>query len=180
MQSTDRGFSYVELTIVVLILGIAAAAVLPNYAARDVQNIEIAASELASAIRFARSQAVANQLHYGVAASNVTNVVSVFKADMTSDPVDIEELSLHPLTKLDYTFDLGSWSVSIANPQQPFNFGATGYRSQLLFDGNGTPVWHVKSTGTTYQLVDASIDLVLGNHSTSVVIMPYSGRVNVQ
>jgi MSHA pilin protein MshA len=72
----QRGFSLVELVLVIVILGILAAAALPRFSDLSTQARQSAVNGLAGAVRSAASVAKATQLATGVAANGSISMES--------------------------------------------------------------------------------------------------------
>ncbi len=183
MHQTERGYSLLELLAVVIILGIAASVAIPDISTTDPNKLDLAAEEVAQAIRFARSESLRTGEIHGVQISQNTQRVVAYKADLSTSPVSMEAILYHPVSKqrLDYDVDTGTMTsgVSITNTQDPFLY-ATGRRKNLLFDDTGLPIWIVNSTSTTYVLQDGTVQLSYGGDKRTVRVAQITGRVTVQ
>ena len=183
MRQNQRGYSLPELLAVVIILGIAAAVAVPDISTTNPNTLDLAAEEVAQAIRFARSESLRTGEIHGVEISQSTQRVVAYKADLSTTPVSMDVILYHPVSKQKYDFDLDilpmTAGVSITNSQDPFLY-ATGRRNNLLFDTTGVPVWIVNSTSSTYILQDGMIQLSSGGDTRSVRVAQITGRVTVQ
>ena len=179
-----RGFSLTEILIVVAILGVIAVVVVPSFHSGDEKKLDLAANEVAQAIRFTRSEAIRTGSIHGIQISQATQRVVAYKANMTADPVGKEFILTHPIDKkpLDFDFDDQSTTLGsrITNSQDPFNYQSLGRRKNLLFDAVGTPVWVVVSGNTTYHLRDGMVQLEYIGQQRVVKIAPITGRVTIE
>ncbi len=182
----DRhGYSLLELTLVVLILGIMAAAVVPSFfSATDSHKLDLVAEEIAQALRFARSEARRTGKHYGATISQATQTITVKKWDITTDPASTELVPYDPVSKQSFVFDADGFAlasgVSISNSSDVFLYDTIGRRRSLIFDPEGFPVWIMNSGVDIYRLLDGSVTLSDGDNQLNVVIAPITGRVTVQ
>ena len=82
-----------------------AAVVIPDSSPTSQQKLDLAANQIAQALRFAHSEALRTGEHYGVTISQVTQNITVQKWDMTTDPVSTELVPYHPVNKQSFVFD---------------------------------------------------------------------------
>jgi prepilin-type N-terminal cleavage/methylation domain-containing protein len=183
-HNQQAGFSLLELSVVVLILGIMAIVVIPDSAPSNQQKLDLAANQIAQALRFAHSEALRTGEHYGVTISQDTQTITVKKWDMTTDPISTELIPYHPVNKQSFVFDADQMSlapgVSIINSSDIFNYITIGRRGSLIFDPQGVPVWVLGSDDSVYRLLDAVIQLSDGRAQRGIAIAPLTGRVTVQ
>jgi prepilin-type N-terminal cleavage/methylation domain-containing protein len=180
----QAGFSLLELSIVVLILGIMAVVVIPDSAPTNQQKLDLAANQIAQALRFAQGEALRTGEHHGVTISQVTQTITVIKWDLTTDPVSTELVPYHPVSKQSFAFDADQMSlaagVSIINSSDIFNYLTIGRRRSLIFDPQGVPVWVLGSDDSIHRLLDGVVQLSNGNNQREVTVAPLTGRVTVQ
>jgi prepilin-type N-terminal cleavage/methylation domain-containing protein len=183
-HNQQAGFSLLELSIVVLILGIMALVVIPDSAPSNQQKLDLAANQIAQALRFAHSEALRTGEHHGVTISQVTQTITVKKWDMTTDPVSTELVSYHPVDKQAFVFDADGMSlapgVSITNSSDIFNYVTIGRRRSLIFDPEGVPAWVLGSDDSVYRLLDGIVQLSNGQNQRNIAVAPLTGRVTVQ
>ena len=183
-EREERGYTLLELVIVVTILGIIAAVAVPRLSSGSDAKLRLAAEEVASAIRFARSEAIRTGEGHGLTISQATQKITVEKYDLTTAPISTLYTLTQPIDKQPYDFDINARSttqgVTISNSQDVFNYTGLGRRRSLIFDAYGTPKWIVGSGPTTYLLADGIVELSLGNKQRFVSVAPITGRVTVQ
>lgn len=183
-RAAEQGYSLLELSAVVLILGIMAAAMIPSFFSTTPNKLDLVAEEIAQALRFARTEARRTGGHYGATISQTTQTITVKKWNVTTDPVSTEEVPYHPVSKKSFVFDADGFSlapgVSISNTSDVFLYDSIGRRRSLIFDPDGFPVWIMNAGANTYRLLDATVTLSDGNDNRSVVVAPINGRVTVQ
>lgn len=179
-----HGYSLLELTLVVLILGIMAAAVVPSFFSGQSDKLELVAEEIAQALRFARNESRRTGDHHGATISQVTQTITVKKWNVATDPVSTELVPYHPVAKQSFVFDADGFSlapgVSIVNASDVFLYDAVGRRRSLIFDEHGMPVWITDGGENVYRLLDGTVTLSDGENQRNVVIAPITGQVTVQ
>jgi len=180
----QRGYTLLELVIVVSVISIIAAIAVPGVSTNDDAKLKLAAENVADAIRFARSEALRTGEGHGLTVSQATQKVTVKKYDLTTAPVSTLHTLVHPVDKQPYDFNINTRAttqgVVISNAQDVFNYTGLGGRRSLIFDATGTPKWIVGSGPTTYLLSDADIELTHRGQQRIVSVAPITGRVTVQ
>jgi len=183
-HNQQAGFSLLELSIVVLILGIMALVVIPDSAPSNQQKLGLAANQIAQALRFAHSEALRTGEHHGVTISQSTQTITVRKYDITTNPVSTELIPYHPVNKQSFVFDADTMSlapgVSIINSSDIFKYITIGRRRSLIFDPQGVPVWVMASGSSVYRLEEGIVELGDGQNQRDIVVSPLTGRVTVQ
>jgi type II secretory pathway pseudopilin PulG len=183
------GISLLELVIVVAILGIVAAAAIPNLSSTDSARLELAASQIAEALRFARGEALRTAEVHGVEIDHLeldsgNKDITVYKADLAAaTPFGVATILHHPLSKQVYDIEFLDSplvsGVSITNPEKPFHFDTLANpRRHVQFDAAGTPVYYVD--GVANRLTSGDIQFSDGTHARTVSLHPITGRVTVQ
>ena len=179
-----NGYSLLELTLVVLILGIMAAALVPSFSSKDAGKIELVAEEIAQALRYAQNESRRTGQHYGATISQSTQTITVKKWDITTNPASTELVPYHPVSKQSFVFDANSFSLAsgvyISNSSDVFLYDSIGRRGSLIFDPEGYPVWVMSAGADVYRLLDGAVTLSDGDNQLNVVIAPITGRVTVQ
>ena len=177
------GFTLVELSVVVAILGIIAIAAIPSLSAPDSYKLDLAAEEVADAIRFARSEAVRTGKTHGVQITP-TNLyqLRVHKVNTSGSSAVSLGYATHPVTKKSYTSDLVAGpltsGVQFTNSSSPFSYSPVFNNNFVLFDDNGSPFF--KFSNTYHRLTGAAITLALGDHQRIIQIAPSHGRITIQ
>ena len=164
-------------------MGVVAVAAIPDLRSGDDYRLDLAAREIAHAIRFTRSEAIRTGDVHGIQISENTQRTQVYKADLSADPVGKEYTLYHPMSKQPLDFDLDdhplAQGVRITNTQSPFDYGSIR-RKNLLFTASGNPYWIITSSNTTYPLESCAIVLGYGSGTRTVTVAPITGRVTVQ
>lgn len=180
----SRGFTLIELTVVVMILAIIAYIAMPNFASTDLQKLDLAVKEVEQAIRMAQSESIRTGKAHGLTISQNTQIVQVKKYDLTTAPISTEYKLYHPLEKQVYEFDFDEEAltagVEISNTQDAFLFTDSARRKSVLFDHTGAPFWFLGSADKVYQLVDGRVILRYAGQEKTITLAPITGRVTHQ
>ena len=175
----SRGFTLVELLIVVSIMSIAALIVLPSVEATEPYKLDLAANQLADSIRYARGEALRMANPYGVHIEASQKRIRVYRgAGVSLTPTPVYDV-YHPLTKRLYKLDLGDRSMpeGLTVSASASWSGVCNQSALLGFDSLGTPrcgdPWSVFLTAS-------KLILTYAGHTRSVVVDGVTGRVTVQ
>jgi type II secretory pathway pseudopilin PulG len=177
--AAQRGYTIVDLLAVVVLLGLAASIVTAPPTLGESRKLDLTASEIASAIRFARSEAMRTGNPVGFHHQRVVKRIRVFSIDTDSFPATIEYDVYHPVDKKIYIRKF---------KEQPFAFdgdisntkryhGTCDAGVKVYFDGAGTP-WC--SDPDNVLLEEFEITLTLGDSSRVVTLSGINGRVSIQ
>lgn len=175
----SRGVTLVELLVVVSIIGVVAVVATPFLSSAHPQKLDYAASEFASAIRYARSEAMRTGTPTGFRQNSEGKRIRLFRPDTGTSPWTPVYDVYHPVSKQLYDIDLDDHPVAAAD-----DLGHNGiYRGtcdkprNVYFDGNGTP-WCADPE--TVLLDQFETTFTLGGHTRVVTLDSISGRVNVR
>lgn len=169
------GYTLAEMMGVVLVLAIAAAAVVPTLTQSDNSKVSLAASEVASVLRFARDEARRRSAPTVVVLSGSARV-QAFELDV-SDPMNpkLGPPLNHPVDKGIYDVDLHSLSFSrgvIAGSNLPA--GPTEASKAVGFNARGEPL----DASDLSPLPDRHIDMSFGDKSRRVSIAAITARIS--
>lgn len=179
MDRRETGYTLVEILIVVALLGIVAAVAVPNFSSVDPQPLDLAAEEIANAMRFARSEAMRRGAPIGFRQQSSQQRIRVFRADTGTSPWTLNYDVYHPHSKHLYDIELDSHAFAAADSVSPNRVyrGTCNTPGRVYFDSNGTP-WCADPE--TVLLEQFDVTLTLGSHSRVVTLHGISGRVTVQ
>lgn len=175
----QRGYSLVEVSLVVLIIGILAATVIPNLMSPDPGRLDLAAQEYADAIRFARSEAMRLHAPRGFRQSSSNKRIRVFRPDTSTTPwTEIYDI-YHPLSKKLYDINLGQHPFAGADSIDTLRQyrGACNRINSVYFDADGIP----RCLDPQTVLLDRyDVTLTAGSHQRMVSLESITGQVTVK
>lgn len=179
VHKDEQGFSLVELLLVVTILGVAANVVVPDISTTNVSRLDLAAAEIANAIRFSRSESMSQGSPRGFRQQSVDQRMRVFRLDTSASPWSPIYDVYHPLSKQLYDVDLNNHSfasVDNINHNRVYR-GTCNTPGRIYFDVNGTPWCNDPENILLDNLV---VTLTAGSHTRTVTLHGITGRVTVQ
>ena len=175
----SKGFSLLELLLVLMVLGIVAVAAIPDLSSSDQHRLELAAGEIAGAMRFARSEAIRSGKPHGFQLQTTEARIRVISADTGSNPwtprYDVE----HPGDHDFYDIQLADHPyASIQSMARNASFHGNCNDPELIyFDASGVP-WCGDGSGPLLERYD--VTLSFGSQSHVVSLHGISGRVTIQ
>jgi len=163
-------------------VGVVAAAMIALQTSVDSeQALDAAAGEVASAFRFARSEAIRTGAPHGVIASTTSQRVQVYLLDESVSPPVVQYTVRHPVDKklydLNFATDPMLESVTVTSAFFWYS-GVLFPQSFVGFNPDGTPKYN--SSGTIVMLTSGAITLAAGADTRMVSVAPMTGRVTIQ
>lgn len=153
------GFTIIEILIVTVVIGLIAALAVPEFAGA-IQKIRFhsASSDVVSALRLARSSAIAKQAQYGVDINMETRSITVFR-DMVN--------------RGNFTFDDGDSVIAVDTISAQMDYlDVHPYGRAICFFPNGRSADWGYIMGSSY-----SENMY---QSMSISILPATGRVSIE
>ena len=173
------GYSLLELTLVVLILGIMAAAVIPSFFSANPEKLELAAREFADAMRFARSEAMRLGVPMGFRQQSSQARIRVFRLDTDTAPWTPIYDVYHPVSKKLYDINLNSHAfarVDSLSHDRVYR-GTCNQTGNVYFDAAGIPRC---VNPETVPLDRFEVTFTLGNESRLLTLDSITGQVTIQ
>ncbi|WP_417616058.1 pilus assembly FimT family protein [Oceanisphaera sp.] len=174
----QRGKSLAELLVVVTLLGALAVIVVPSLTVLGPERVELAAVEVAGAIRFAQSEARRSGAEHGVLLDTTAQRLRVYRID-DSGPSPVVMFDVyHPLDKqlYDLRFATDARYQKVRLDDATFVYqDVAGSQQDIGFLASGEPRY--LDAGTPRLLVSGTVTLSDGNHRQQLNIAPRTGRI---
>ena len=179
MHAHVSGYTLSEILAVVLVLSLAAAVAIPNLSATDPHKLDLAVSEFADAIRFARAEAIRTGEPHGFRRQSTQRRIRVFSIDQSATPwVPVYDVR-HPISKKIY--DVGMDDHPFARVEDMDSRASwepnCNKAGMVWFDAIGVPRCLDPSTS---RMVTFETDFKLGDETRTLVVDPVTGRPRVQ
>jgi type II secretion system protein H len=167
----QRGFTLIEILMVVVILGIASAVILPQMNSRDDQRVASAARALMADLLYAQNRSIAYQTRHYVQFNTAINSWQVM-VDAGNAPGSI---ITHPVSGLPYVTTVNTGTLANVTLNS-VNFDGN---TTLSFDQMGVPSsW--SAGGGNVALISGSVVFQAGTNHITVSIAPYSGEITTR
>jgi prepilin-type N-terminal cleavage/methylation domain-containing protein len=165
------GFTLVEILTVIIILGIAAAIIIPQLGSRDDLRCAAGARLLMADLIYAQNRSIALQrMHF------VKFDIAAQRYALLNSITPTETVIQHPVSKDVYVVQFGQGSSGLRDVKlesATFNGFAV-----LAFDELGVP--HYYDGSDVLPMTSGSVTLSSGTFSLTVTIEPFTGEINVQ
>jgi Tfp pilus assembly protein FimT len=171
------GITYIEVISVVVILGILAAVAIPNLSSVDHKKLDLAAEEVAQAIRFARIESIRTAVSHGVIFNTSSDNAKVYRLLSVLPTYDV----YHPVSKKIFILNLRTDAATAGVELQSYGiyYGGSGINNPYLgFSTDGNPKFSF--FGTDYMLDSATVTLSYAGQTRVIKVAPMTGRVIVQ
>ena len=174
-----KGFTVTELLVVVLVLGIATLIAIPEFSSSNAHKLDLAASEVAEAARFARSESVRTGIPLGVFTDGTQNRLRVFWADTGTTPATPTYDVRNPIDKKLYHIDLDThpFAAGVDFSGSASFQGTCNDDRYIVFDATGAPRC---LDPMTVILRSSDKTLTIGAATRVVTIHGITGRVTIQ
>lgn len=172
---TTRGFTLVEILVVVVILGIASMVILPQLGDRGDLEAAAAARVLTADLTYAQNLAIVKQRKHYVRFEGQT--YSLWTRDNDGTLVRVR----HPIRREDFVVTLGSGGASGLRHVElsSVSLGGSGYDA-VGFDELGSPVAANLASDTDAPLASrASCTISAGSHQLTVFVEPFTGEITI-
>ena len=181
-----RGFTLVEILMVVVILGIASAVIVPQIGTRSDLKARAAARMVVADLIYAQNMAIATQKMHYVKFDTANNRYAIYDVA----PVLGTELPItQPVTKGNYVVQFGAAGgskvaeLAIDAGGTVFNGVGLAYRPSqtICFDELGTP--YVFKTGVvpnTNEMFDGAVRVKSGTYTLTIGVQRYTGEISIQ
>ena len=172
-RTAVRAFTLIEILVVVVILGIAAAIVVPAIGSRNDLKATSAARMIMADLIYAQNRSISQQKPHYVSFNVGTEQYEIFE-QMSPSTVYIK----HPVEASNFIVTLGP---SGPKPIRDVLVDTASFdgKTILMFDELGTPFAYDAGTGTSSPMTVGSIRLACGDLRLTIVVEPFSGELRL-
>lgn len=169
-----RAFTLIEILVVVVILGIAAAIVVPAIGSRSDLKATSAARMIMADLIYAQNRAISQQAPQFVRFNAGAETYEIF-SQMNPALVYVK----HPVEASNFIVTLGN---SGPKPIRDVFIDTASFdgKTILMFDELGTPMAYDLATNTSSPMTAGSVRLTCGTFVLTIVIEPFSGELRLQ
>ena len=171
--SVVKAFTLIEILVVVVILGIAAAIVVPAIGSRSDLKATSAARMIMADLIYAQNRSISQQKPHFVRFNAGAEQYEIFE-QMTPSTVYIK----HPVEASNFIVTLGP-SGAKAIRDVTIDTASFDGKTILMFDELGTPFAYDGGTHTYTPMTNGSVVLACGELKLTIIIEPFSGELRL-
>ena len=175
----NQGFSLLEVLLVLMVLGIVAVAAVPSLSSSNSYRLELAAEEIAEAMRYARSETLRSGEPRGFQLQTTEVRIRVVSADTSTNPwmprYDVEHPGVHNFYDIDLATNPYA-GIDEMSRNAVFH-GNCSNPDLVYFDTNGMP-WCGDGGGPLVEQYE--VTLSFGSRSRVVSLHGITGQVTVR
>ena len=161
-----KGFTLIELVMIIAILGILAVALMPKTTAEPRVRLEAACQKIALDLRYAQEMALAQQVRFGISFDTANEAYFVYRVNIATKARD-------PQTR--NNFDV---SFSQLNEFKGIDISSTTFSNIVEFDSKGGPYDGNGAVLSSQGII--TLHAQGGAYSRTVRIEAKTGKVSVQ
>jgi prepilin-type N-terminal cleavage/methylation domain-containing protein len=175
-----RAFTLIEILMVIVIIGIAAAIIVPEMSQRDDLKAAAAARIVMSDLMYTQNLAITRQRTHYLAFDQTNAANPSYKlVNGTSMSTAIQ----HPVSQAPYlmTFGPGGDAGLESAMLESVDFKGAGATSRMVigFDELGTPVVYIDASSADESLSSGSVVVKSGLYKLRISVEPYTGQLTV-
>jgi len=161
-----KGFTLIELVMLVVILGIIAMVIIPKAAVESRIRLEAACQKIALDLRYSQGMSLAEQVRFGISFDPANEAYFVYR-------VNAGTKAKNPQTRNDFDISFGQ-----LNEFKGIDISGTNFNDKIEFDSAGAP-YDGNSVILSSQGI-VTLQTTGGTYSRTVRIEPKTGKVSVQ
>jgi prepilin-type N-terminal cleavage/methylation domain-containing protein len=170
-----RGFTLVEILVVVLIIGIAAAVIVPSIGSRDDLKVASAARLVMADLIYAQNRSITTQQKHYVIFDTASRSYRISTTPTSTAAID------HPVNHTPYVVKFGAGGTS---GLEDLSLGVVSFEGKktIAFDELGVPYYYdpvANSTTATSTSGGSIVEIVCNKQKLTVYIEPYTGEIRV-
>lgn len=171
-----RAFTLIEILVVVVILGIAAAIVVPAIGSRDDLKTTSAARMIMADLIYAQNRSISQQKKHFVVFDTANETYEVFADNRPLAPAMLT--ITHPVEASPFLVKLGPAGPG---PIRDVAIDVANFdgKTILMFDELGTPYSYDAGTNTEASLTAGQIRLICRQLTLTITVEPFSGELRI-
>jgi prepilin-type N-terminal cleavage/methylation domain-containing protein len=172
-RSVRPAFTFTEVLVVVVILGIASAVVLPQVSGHDDLNTAAAARIVMADLLYAQNRAIATQKMHYITFDTVNQQYTLY---CSMAPAQVIE---HPVNRNNYTMTFGQDGQNNVAQNVVMTSASFGGQPTIAFDETGVPYSYSAGTATALSAAGAVV-LTGGSYSLTISVAQDTGEITVK